>query len=804
MPGWPTVGRTDDQRLVEALRRADTADPVAPASLYDSYAERLNDYAHSLLGDRETAADAVHDALVTAQGSVDRLREPGRLRAWLYALVRIRCADAGHGGPRGAVPPPDIHDDPGERELAVLVHEAMTELSVQEREVLELSLRHDLGSGEVGAVLGLTSRQVTARLGRVRDHLENAAGAVVLAKVGRAHCPDLSAMVDSWEGPLTTMLRRRLSAHIGRCEVCVERRDRHVSAGRLLDLVPLAYPPLSLRRRVIETCVNPESREERAAIAAENGFDKAGFPTAAERRSGGRRWGGRRSAGGRRARDEKTSESAATPPAGTRARHAAPPADPGTPPTGARASQAGATHEEERAGHTATGTRSAEGGSGTTWWGPENQGGPHRAEGGPAPRYVLAPPSDGEPGRAAPWTDTEARHTSRQADGEARHTPPPVNIEVWSAPLASAKGWPTPTANAEAWPAPPADEAWRTTPPTNDRTWQTTPSTGNQAWEGAPPANDQAWHASWPVDDESWRTPPNGGAEARRTPPAGAPEARRTASREDLGAGRTSSAEDGEVRRATLPGGGKRGTETLPAQRRRRRGRRGPVLLAAVCVLAATGAVVVVGGVDLAGGELRDPQAAPGPKPALITLEPEPEPGPDPLSEDPETAPTPTPTRSRRSEAPVTAAPTATVARPAPSRATTAGRPRPTRTATTPPATGRLNVSCPRDIGEGAGQIRLAARGATVSWSATTSGGLAVHPVRGQLKAGASGVIWVTAKDPSESGAGRVAFKSAGGNAGCAISWESPDPDASAPPEDPAPEPTPTPSAGASSEEATG
>ncbi|MER6827173.1 sigma factor-like helix-turn-helix DNA-binding protein [Streptosporangium sp. NPDC000563] len=781
MPGWPTVGRTDDQRLVEALRRADTADPVAPASLYDSYAERLNDYAHSLLGDRETAAGAVHDALVTARGSVDRLREPGRLRAWLYALVRIRCADAGHGGPRGAVPPPDIHDDPGERELAVLVHEAMAELSVQEREVLELSLRHDLGSGEVGAVLGLTSRQVTARLGRARDHLENAAGAVVLAKVGRAHCPDLSAMVDSWEGPLTTMLRRRLSAHIGRCEVCLERRDRHVSAGRLLDLVPLTYPPLSLRRRVIETCVNPESREERAAIAAENGFDKAGFPTAAERRSAGRRWGGRRSAGGRRARDEKTSESAATPPTGTRARHAAPPADPGTPPTGARASQAGAAtgaearyeYEEERAGHTgghtAAGTRSPEGGSGTTWRGPENQGGPHRtgggphrAEGGPAPRYVLPSPSAGEPGRAAPWTNTPnttnttdttntgARPASRQAGGEARHTPPPVNIEVWPAPPVSAKAWPTPTENAEAWPAPPAD-------------------------------------------DEAWRTAS-----------AGTPEARRTASREDPEARRTSSAEYGEVRRAALPGGGKRGTEALPAQRRRRRGRRGPVLLAAVCVLAATGAVVVVGGGDLAGGELRDPQAAPGPEPALITLEPEPAPEPDPLPEDPETAPTPTPTRSRRSEAPATPAPTATAARPAPSRATTAGRPRPTRTATTPPVTGRLNVSCPRDIGEGAGQIRLAARGATVSWSATTSGGLAVHPVRGQLKAGTSGVIWVTAKDPSESGAGRVAFKSAGGNAGCAISWESPDPDASAPPEDPAPEPTPTPSAGAGSEEATG
>ncbi|WP_169750119.1 sigma-70 family RNA polymerase sigma factor [Streptosporangium amethystogenes] len=580
MPGWPTVGRTDDQQLVETLRRADT---TAPASLYDSYAERLHDYAHSLLGDRESAAGAVHDALVTAQGHVDRLRDPGRLRAWLYALVRVRCAGAELGGPRGAAAPLDVHDDPGERELAALVHEAMAELGGQEREVLELSLRHDLGGGEVGAVLGLTSRQVAARLCRARDHLENAAAAVVLAKVGRAHCPDLSAMVDSWEGPLTTILRRRLSAHIGRCEVCVERRDRHVSAGRLLDLVPLAYPPLSLRRRVIETCLNPELREERASVVARGDhFDRTGFPAEGQRSPGRRRAGRKESAGGR-ARDQR--------------------------------------------------------GRGTV---------------------------------------------------------------------------------------------------------QAASPTGNAA-----------------------------GARSRRT--------------------------------ATPPDGVGRRTEVLPAQRRRQRRRRGPVLLlAAACVLAATGAVVAVGGPDLAGGALGNAQAAPGTEPALITLEPGPEPTPD-LPEEPESAgpetesaPTPTPRRTRATGTPVPA-PTAT--RPAPTRRSSAG---PARTTTPPPAAGRLTVSCPSDIGEGAGQIQLAARNAALSWSATTSGGLDVHPAQGRLKAGARAVIWVTARDPSESGAGRVAFRSAGGNTGCAISWENPETDASAPPPDPAPDPTPDPSAGASSEGETG
>lgn len=293
MPGWPTVDRADDQELVEALRRADSD---APARLYDAYAERLYDYAFSLARsggagpDRDLAADSVHDALVTAQGRVERLREPARLRAWLYALTRFQVrARLAHrtGTPAGGTPTAVLDDpEPADPELTALVHETLAELSRGDREVVELSVRHGLTPAEVGAVLGLTSRQASTRLGRTRDQLENAAAAVVLARTGRAHCPDLSAMVDSWEGPLTSLLRRRLSGHISGCEVCTEGRHRQVSAARLLDLVPVAYPGLSLRRRVIDTCVRPELDRTRTLITDRgDSFDRAGFPVVAERRS---------------------------------------------------------------------------------------------------------------------------------------------------------------------------------------------------------------------------------------------------------------------------------------------------------------------------------------------------------------------------------------------------------------------------------------------------------------------------------------------------------------------------------------
>ncbi|WP_219469238.1 RNA polymerase sigma factor [Nonomuraea rhizosphaerae] len=266
--------------MVEALRTG------AVEGLYDSYAERLHDYACSLLGERDAAADSVHDALVTAHGCVSRLREPARLRAWLYALTRFQAvARLAHRPSDDSVPLP-VFDEPDDLELSDLVHEALGELSDNEREVLELSLRHGLTPAEVASVLGLTSRQAAARLGRARDHLENAAAAVVLARSGRAHCPDLSAMLDSWEGPLTPLLRRRLSGHISGCEVCTEGRHRKVSAERLLDLVPVAFPPISLRLRVADTCGNPERGQTRTLIMDRGeSFDRLGFPVAVERRS---------------------------------------------------------------------------------------------------------------------------------------------------------------------------------------------------------------------------------------------------------------------------------------------------------------------------------------------------------------------------------------------------------------------------------------------------------------------------------------------------------------------------------------
>src|ERR1700743_2641616 len=66
-------------------------DPEGLAAAYDKYAGDLYGYCQSLLRDPNDAADAVQDTFVIAASKLAGLRDPGRLRAWLFAVARNEC-----------------------------------------------------------------------------------------------------------------------------------------------------------------------------------------------------------------------------------------------------------------------------------------------------------------------------------------------------------------------------------------------------------------------------------------------------------------------------------------------------------------------------------------------------------------------------------------------------------------------------------------------------------------------------------------------------------------------------------------
>ena len=66
-------------------------DPAGLAIAYDRYADALYGYCRSLLREPADAADVVHDTFVMAAVSLGQLRDPERLRPWLYAVARNLC-----------------------------------------------------------------------------------------------------------------------------------------------------------------------------------------------------------------------------------------------------------------------------------------------------------------------------------------------------------------------------------------------------------------------------------------------------------------------------------------------------------------------------------------------------------------------------------------------------------------------------------------------------------------------------------------------------------------------------------------
>src|SRR5258708_25787545 len=66
-------------------------DPSGLAAAYDQYAAAIYAYCCTLLHEPADAADAVQDTFVIASSRLAGLRDPERLRPWLYTVARNEC-----------------------------------------------------------------------------------------------------------------------------------------------------------------------------------------------------------------------------------------------------------------------------------------------------------------------------------------------------------------------------------------------------------------------------------------------------------------------------------------------------------------------------------------------------------------------------------------------------------------------------------------------------------------------------------------------------------------------------------------
>ena len=118
--------------------------------------------------------------------------------------------------------------------------DAIAGLNPGDREVIELNLRHDRPA-RPGRRAG-RARQAHALASRGRAQLERALGALLVARTGRRDCIELDAILDSWDGRLTALWRKRVSRHIESCDICSARKREVLQPGHAAERPASARP----------------------------------------------------------------------------------------------------------------------------------------------------------------------------------------------------------------------------------------------------------------------------------------------------------------------------------------------------------------------------------------------------------------------------------------------------------------------------------------------------------------------------------------------------------------------------------
>jgi RNA polymerase sigma factor (sigma-70 family) len=285
---WPYRWPMHDREIVAAIV---AGDPAGLAAAYDRYAAALHTYCRSLLAEPADAADAVQDTFLVAAAKLDGLREPDRLRPWLYAVARNEChrrlrarartVDLDEAGEMTDEAAADVGYAAERADLRSLVRAAIAGLNPGEREVIELSLRHELEGPDLAGALGVPVNQAHALASRARGQLERSLGALLVARSGREECPELNEILAGWDGDFTVLLRKRVSRHIEHCAVCGKRKSRELSPAMLLSALPVFILPPGLREQVLRLVsdTRPEVVRYREHVAHEaEPLCRSGFP----------------------------------------------------------------------------------------------------------------------------------------------------------------------------------------------------------------------------------------------------------------------------------------------------------------------------------------------------------------------------------------------------------------------------------------------------------------------------------------------------------------------------------------------
>lgn len=259
-----------------------------PPARYEAYLDGLFTYGLSVLCDHEAANAVLGEVLSVADRQFGRCPsdERGR-RAWLYALARWACLrklaeqkrlrPGAHTG-RTQTSAPAVPADAAERQrrdLATLAWPEAAGTTPEQREALELAVRHRLAPPEVAAVLGMEHTAARELLAAAACEVERTRAALAVVETG--NCPSVARLTGDNRVLLSSALRRELVRHVDDCPRCRQVAERAGAAGpwpgsSVTPATPAALPMVAAER----------SAAHAAMLHAQRGsaprFGRDGFP----------------------------------------------------------------------------------------------------------------------------------------------------------------------------------------------------------------------------------------------------------------------------------------------------------------------------------------------------------------------------------------------------------------------------------------------------------------------------------------------------------------------------------------------
>jgi RNA polymerase sigma factor (sigma-70 family) len=211
----------------ELAIRVASGDRVALGVIYDRYADRLFDFCNSILRDREEAADAVQQCFLVAAQKMGSLREPSKMRAWLYAVARHDCLRRIRRRSREVVDQQvtesmsslaSIDEGTDVQSLQELVWSAAKGLAPKDQALLDLHVRQGLNGQELADAVGVKPSNVYVMVNRLKAQFERAMGALLVVRLARMDCPELETILEGSGTEFTVLVRKRVARHIEGCD----------------------------------------------------------------------------------------------------------------------------------------------------------------------------------------------------------------------------------------------------------------------------------------------------------------------------------------------------------------------------------------------------------------------------------------------------------------------------------------------------------------------------------------------------------------------------------------------------------